>query len=57
MLVLYSCSNKSQYALSAYKVNYDGLLDTILPAAEIIAEILSEFKEALKEQNTTKFQF
>ena len=33
------------------------LLDTILPAAEIIAEILSEFKEALKEQNTTKFQF
>ncbi len=33
------------------------LLDTILPAAEIIAEILSEFKEALKDQNTTKFQF
>lgn len=33
------------------------LLDTILPAAKIIAEILSEFKEALKEQNTTKFQF
>lgn len=33
------------------------LLDTILPVAEIIAEILSEFKEALKEQNTTKFQF
>ncbi len=33
------------------------LLDTILPAEEIIAEILSEFKEALKEQNTTKFQF
>jgi len=33
------------------------LLDTILPAAEIIAEILSEFKEALKEQNTKKFQF
>ena len=33
------------------------LLDTILPAAEIIAEIRSEFKEALKEQNTTKFQF
>lgn len=33
------------------------LLDTILPAAEIITEILSEFKEALKEQNTTKFQF
>ena len=33
------------------------LLDTILPAKEIIAEILSEFKEALKEQNTTKFQF
>jgi enoyl-[acyl-carrier protein] reductase II len=32
-------------------------LDTILPAEEIIAEILSEFKEALKEQNTTKFQF
>ena len=33
------------------------LLDTILPAEEIIAEILSEFKEALKEQNTTKFLF
>jgi enoyl-[acyl-carrier protein] reductase II len=33
------------------------LLDTILPAAEIITEILSEFKKALKEQNTTKFQF
>ena len=33
------------------------LLDAILPAAEIIAEIRSEFKEALKEQNTTKFQF
>jgi enoyl-[acyl-carrier protein] reductase II len=33
------------------------LLDTILPAAEIITEILSEFKEALKEQSTTKFQF
>ena len=33
------------------------LLDTILPAEEIIAEILSEFKEALKDQNTTKFQF
>jgi enoyl-[acyl-carrier protein] reductase II len=33
------------------------LLDSILPAAEIITEILSEFKEALKEQNTTKFQF
>lgn len=33
------------------------LLDTILPAAEIITEILREFKEALKEQNTTKFQF
>ena len=33
------------------------LLDNILPAAEIIAEIRSEFKEALKEQNTTKFQF
>ena len=33
------------------------LLDTILPAEEIIAEIRSEFKEALKEQNTTKFQF
>jgi enoyl-[acyl-carrier protein] reductase II len=33
------------------------LLDTILPAAEIITEILSEFKEALKDQNTTKFQF
>lgn len=33
------------------------LLDTILPAEEIIAEILSEFKEALNEQNTTKFQF
>jgi enoyl-[acyl-carrier protein] reductase II len=33
------------------------LLDSILPAAEIITEILSEFKEALKDQNTTKFQF
>jgi len=31
VLILNSCSNNSKYALSDYKVNYDGLLDTILP--------------------------
>jgi enoyl-[acyl-carrier protein] reductase II len=33
------------------------ILDTILPAADIIREMLSEYREALKEQTTTKFQF
>ena len=33
------------------------ILDTILPAADIISEILSEYREAIKEQTTTKFQF
>ena len=33
------------------------ILDTILPAADIISEMLSEYREAIKEQTTTKFQF
>jgi enoyl-[acyl-carrier protein] reductase II len=34
-----------------------GLIDRILPAAEIVDEILHEFKAALAEQNSAKFQF
>ena len=33
------------------------ILDKILPAADIISEMLSEYREAIKEQTTTKFQF
>ena len=33
------------------------ILDTIIPAADIISEMLSEYREAIKEQTTTKFQF
>lgn len=34
-----------------------GMIDTILPAKEIIAEILSEYNAALNEQNSAKFHF
>lgn len=34
-----------------------GLIHTIKPAAEIVAEIVSEYKQALAEQNSAKFQF
>lgn len=34
-----------------------GLIDTIKPAAEIVQEIITEFKLALQEQQTEKFNF
>ena len=34
-----------------------GLIDTIIPAGEVVKEIIAEFQVALKEQNTPKFQF
>jgi enoyl-[acyl-carrier protein] reductase II len=34
-----------------------GLFDTILPAAEVVNEIITEFRQALNEQQTAKFQF
>lgn len=34
-----------------------GMIDTILPAKEIVAEILSEYSSALQEQNSPKFNF
>lgn len=34
-----------------------GLINTILPAAEIVSEILSEFRTALKEQQSEKYNF
>jgi enoyl-[acyl-carrier protein] reductase II len=34
-----------------------GLFDTILPAAEVVNEIITEFRQALHEQHTAKFQF
>ena len=34
-----------------------GMIDQIKPAADIVAEILQEFKEALAEQNDDKYQF
>jgi len=33
------------------------LIKEIKPASEIINEIIAEFKEAIKEQNTEKFNF
>jgi enoyl-[acyl-carrier protein] reductase II len=33
------------------------LFDHIMPAATIVAEIISEFREALSEQQTDKFKF
>jgi enoyl-[acyl-carrier protein] reductase II len=34
-----------------------GLIDTIIPAGEVVTEIITEFRAALKEQNSPKFQF
>lgn len=34
-----------------------GLINEVLPAAEIVAEIITEFRDAKAEQNTDKFQF
>lgn len=34
-----------------------GMIDTILPAKEIVAEILSEYSSALQEQSSPKFNF
>lgn len=34
-----------------------GMIDKILPAKEIVEEILSEFKSALREQESNKFNF
>ena len=34
-----------------------GLIDKILPAAEIVREILNEYREALAEQSTDKYRF
>ena len=34
-----------------------GLIDNVLPAAEIVNEIITEFRSALKEQNSEKFTF
>ena len=34
-----------------------GLIDEIKPAAEIVAEMLTEYRTALAEQTTPKFQF
>ena len=34
-----------------------GMIDQIKPAADIVAEILQEFEEALAEQNDDKYQF
>lgn len=34
-----------------------GLIDKILPAAEIVHEILNEYREALAEQSTDKYRF
>ncbi|MDI1233616.1 MAG: hypothetical protein PSX81_04990 [bacterium] len=31
IVILYSCNKNSNYALANYSINYDGLLDTILP--------------------------
>jgi enoyl-[acyl-carrier protein] reductase II len=33
------------------------MIDKIIPAAEIITEILSDYKKALSEQSSTKYQF
>lgn len=34
-----------------------GLIDAIIPAGEVVTEIITEFRAALKEQNSPKFQF
>ncbi len=34
-----------------------GLIHEVKPAADIVAEILNEFKEALNEQSSEKFKF
>jgi enoyl-[acyl-carrier protein] reductase II len=34
-----------------------GLIESILPAAEVVKEIISEYHEALHEQNTEKYTF
>jgi enoyl-[acyl-carrier protein] reductase II len=34
-----------------------GMIDTIMPAKEIVAEILSEYSSALQEQSSPKFNF
>lgn len=34
-----------------------GLIDKVMPAAEIVDEIIAEFRSALAEQHSTKFQF
>lgn len=34
-----------------------GLIDAIIPAGEVVKEIIAEFHQAIKEQNSPKFQF
>ena len=34
-----------------------GLINEIIPAKQVIEEIVTEFTNALKEQNSPKFQF
>ena len=34
-----------------------GMIDKIMPAADILNEILTEYHQALEEQTTSKFQF
>jgi enoyl-[acyl-carrier protein] reductase II len=34
-----------------------GLIDAIIPAGKVVTEIITEFRAALKEQNSPKFQF
>jgi enoyl-[acyl-carrier protein] reductase II len=34
-----------------------GLIHSVKPAAEVVEEIITEFRKALKEQQTEKFNF
>ena len=34
-----------------------GMIDNIIPASEIVVEILSEYSSALQEQSSPKFNF
>ena len=34
-----------------------GLINEVKPAAEIVSEILNEYRQALDEQNNEKFKF
>jgi hypothetical protein len=49
IVALYSCNTEHQYSLSDYNVNYDGLLDTILPHFSKLHDSIPENQRFLKK--------